>query len=134
MTKSAGRTMQRLAAVLTAVVLSTTLATVFAATPAQAAVDCAGPSNRPNGEGYVKTYASVPLRVGPYGACDTISHIPADRLFWIHCNFINDYDNHWMYGRVGGTSTYGWLYLSSDVEYLWQDEDGDHEYDYEICT
>jgi hypothetical protein len=122
----------RLAAILATVALGTSLTTVFGA-PAQA-VSCAGPSNRPNGEGYLLTYASVPLRTGPYGECSTISHIPTDRLFWIHCNWTNIYGNHWYYGRVGGTSTYGWVYRNTDVEYRWQDENDNGAQDVEWCT
>jgi hypothetical protein len=106
----------------------------FWATPAQA-VDCAGPSERPNGDGYLVTFASIALKRGPYGACGTISHIPPDRGFWIHCNFVNNYGNWWVYGRVGGTSTYGWVYINGDVELKYKDEDGDGYIDqtYAVC-
>jgi hypothetical protein len=127
-TTSAGHRGRRLAALLSAVVLSTTLATVFGAAPAQA-VDCAGPSKRPNGDGYLLTWASVEVRSGPYNVCGLIGHLAAERVFWIHCDFINDYQNHWLYGRVDGTATYGWVFLSGDVEWKYMDEDGDGKED-----
>jgi hypothetical protein len=122
----------RLAAILASVALCTSLTTVLS-TSAQA-VSCAGPSNRPNGEGYLLTYASVPLRTGPYGACSTVANIPTDRLFWIHCTWKNDYGNFWFYGRVGGTSTYGWVYRNTDVEYRWKDENENGYPDTKTCT
>jgi|tagenome__1003787_1003787.scaffolds.fasta_scaffold20916121_2 hypothetical protein len=103
------RTARRLAAGAAAVLLSTAALTVVTESPALA-VSCAGPSHRPNGGGGFNIAETTTLWTGPYSVCNKVGSLNTQQLLWAWCFWLNDYGNTWWYVRVGGTSTYGWVY------------------------
>src|SRR3954468_2243409 len=103
------RTVRRLAAAAAAALLSTAALTVVTESPALA-VSCAGPSHRPNGGGGFTVYDPTTLWTGPYSTCGKVGTVNTQQVLWAWCFWYNDYGNMWYYVRVGGTSTYGWIY------------------------
>jgi hypothetical protein len=118
MRRALQRTARRLAAGAAAVLLSTVALTVVTESPALA-VSCAGPSHRPNGGGGFNVAETTTLWTGPYSVCGTVGHVNTQQVLWAWCFWINDYGNTWWYVRVGGTSTYGWVYpTNGTVDYF----------------
>jgi hypothetical protein len=118
-------------------VLVAATATVFAGLvaagpPAQAAARCWSPST--NGEGYIITTAPTDIQTGPYGACDSVLVVAANRKLWLWCRHVNEYGNTWLYGRLPGQSGdyYGWVY-GGDADYFYFDDNGDGYVDLRTC-
>jgi hypothetical protein len=83
--------------------------TAVGATPALAA-DCSQSVGN-NMEGWARTDADRPLKVGPAGACaKTGAVIQAYGKVWLHCKTINSSGNTWWYVRIEDTQKYGWIY------------------------
>jgi hypothetical protein len=112
------RTARRLTAIAATILLSTTAVAVVAETPALAA-GCSVPSNRPNGGGGFNIVKPATIWTGPYSTCGVIGHADTQQILWAWCFYVNSYNNGWYYVRVGGTSTYGWIYDNSgEVTYF----------------
>ena len=125
--------LRRVAAMALTAVLATTGAVVTAAAPAQAAISCSDPANKPNGEGYALVKEPDLLYLGPYSACGAIRTMALNDVLYIWCHWVNDYGNTWFYGRVAGTSTYGWMYTGA-IEWIKSDDDGDGTVEARGCT
>ncbi len=128
------RTKRQIGAVLAAIALSTTAAVALDVSPAQAADNCSEVKNKPNGEGYAIIYADVWMRTGPYGSCPIVRNVNVGQIVWIHCEYVNSYHNGWIWGRVDGTGSYGWLYINGDIDLVITDENGDGNTDYQWCS
>jgi serine/threonine-protein kinase PknK len=60
-------------------------------------------------DGWGTSVGSWNLKVGPYEACgNNPGSLPSGAKFWFWCYTVNAYGNTWVYGRVDGTSNYGW--------------------------
>lgn len=57
-----------------------------------------------------KDYAAVsaPVRMGPYGACDSVGTLPVNSSVTVDCYVTNSYGNTWSY--IHG---YGWVWDSN---------------------
>ncbi|MEE6311375.1 hypothetical protein V1634_31570 [Plantactinospora veratri] len=114
-----------------AVVLAA-LAALVVPTPAVAAPSCTSPSHSVNGEGSGVMKGTYNLKVAPYSDCGTIRSVPKGTEIFYHCLYVNDYGNLWVYGRVEGTSTSGWMSLDNLTD-TWLDDDGDGVYEEAFC-
>jgi hypothetical protein len=125
---------RRFATVLTTLLLVTGATLFVAESPAQAAPSCAGPSHRPNGEGLAKVTSTIWFKQGPYDACNIIRNLNNGDEVWLHCSWINAYGNKWWYGRVAGTSQYGWIYDDNKSFWIDLDDNGDGNWDHQLCS
>jgi hypothetical protein len=78
------------------------------ASPAQATT-CNVPAAQNVDDGYAVMLWGAHLKNAPYADCGNIAWLPVDTKIWIWCTVSNQYGNLWFYGRVAGTSTYGWM-------------------------
>jgi eukaryotic-like serine/threonine-protein kinase len=125
---------RRAGVAMAAIVLAVGGAVAVGASPAQAA-GCSVPSHRPNGEGLIFVHTSVWMHSGPYDACPLIHNMYAGDTVWAYCTYHNSYGNLWYYGRVDGTSFYGWLYGGNgDVGEAWYDDNKDGIFSPATCS
>jgi hypothetical protein len=110
MRRTPGRIARRLTAAAAAVLLSTTALTIVTDSPALAAQGCTVPSHSVNGGGGATMYSTTTVWTGPYSVCNVVGHVDTQQVLWMWCWVHNAYGNTWWYVRVGGTSTYGWVY------------------------
>jgi hypothetical protein len=99
------------------------LAAIFAAggalvTPgaAQAAVSCGSQAVTNADDGYIVLGEDANLQKAPYAACGTNIRATAGTKIWSWCVAENDYENDWLWGRIDGTQTYGWVFLDHASE------------------
>ncbi|UDM05533.1 hypothetical protein [Streptomyces longhuiensis] len=64
------------------------------------------------------------IRPKPYESCGSHGTFTAGTKIYYWCYIYNDYGNMWIYGRVAGTETKGWIYAPnvapvSDVNRCW---------------
>ncbi|GID94710.1 hypothetical protein Adi01nite_41220 [Amorphoplanes digitatis] len=84
-----------------------------AAPPAPTGCPYSVPTHLPNGGGKLTVLSGGTwLNTGSYADCDRIRSLSAGTVVWMWCQYSNHYNNTWYYGRVEGTTTYGWV--SSD--------------------
>lgn len=65
-------------------------------------------SNNSTGYGYFQ--GSTALYERPYAACGKIGTFVDNTKFAYWCAVVNDYGNTWIYGRITGTDTMGWVH------------------------
>nr|WP_221462830.1 serine/threonine-protein kinase [Streptomyces olivoverticillatus] len=65
---------------------------------------------KPGAYGYLT--GDYHLTTGPYESCPAVTRAKAGTKLWYHCSVNNAYGNKWIYVRMEGTSTSGWM--SSD--------------------
>lgn len=128
------KTKALLSVAATACVLAATLGVPAAQSPAEAAPSCSGPTTRLNGEGMGTTFAPGNLKSGPYAACRTVQGLRAKTKVYYHCSYQNAYGNIWLYVRVAGGSTHGWLPLTNLHQSAGGDDDGDGTVEIAWCA
>nr|WP_078893389.1 serine/threonine-protein kinase [Streptomyces sp. NRRL F-2580] len=64
-------------------------------------------SNRSDGYGYAAQ--ETHLYTGPYAECSYVSAVKSRVKVYYHCYVTNAHGNKWIYARIEGTSTEGWL-------------------------
>ncbi|OQQ13664.1 hypothetical protein B0675_25675 [Streptomyces sp. M41(2017)] len=64
--------------------------------------------NKTSGGGNLRWNAAI--RPKPYESCGSYGTFAEGTKFWYWCDTYNDYGNRWIYGRVDGTQTTGWIY------------------------
>lgn len=62
---------------------------------------------KPGSYGYLS--GDYHLVTGPYQTCSSVSRAKSGTKLWFHCSVENAYGNKWVYARVEGTSTTGWM-------------------------
>jgi hypothetical protein len=72
------------------------------------------------------------LKAAPYSECGNVMSVAQGRQIFYHCWILNSYGNLWVYGRVEGTSTSGWM-SGSNLSDTWLDDDGDGVYEEGYC-
>ncbi|MFY1692521.1 hypothetical protein [Plantactinospora sp. WMMB782] len=105
---------------------------LVAPTPASAAPSCTSPSHNVNGEGSGILVGTYNLKSAPYSHCSTITSVPQRAEIYYHCWYQNAYGNWWVYGRIAGTSTSGWM-SGDNLQDTWLDDDGDGVYEEGYC-
>jgi hypothetical protein len=51
-----------------------------------------------------------------------VANVGHGTIIFHHCWVLNDYTNFWVYGRVSGTSTYGWMFLENMYDLAYDDD------------
>lgn len=77
--------------------------------PTPVSTSCGGWShqNRSNGSGYL--VGDYHLFTGPYRECSYVTLVKSGVKIWYHCYTTNAHGNKWIYARVEGTETEGWM-------------------------
>ncbi|WP_188196470.1 hypothetical protein [Nonomuraea sp. SYSU D8015] len=52
---------------------------------------------------------SFNLKTAPYAKCGNVTRVHAGQVLYFHCWTRNEYGRHWVYVRVKGTGTHGWM-------------------------
>lgn len=63
--------------------------------------------NRSNGYGYLVDNSH--LYTGPYAECSYVTVVKTGVKLYYHCYITNAYGNKWIYARIDGTNTEGWV-------------------------
>jgi len=101
---------KKMAALLAATALASGL--TMAAEPAVAASTADNCSlrtvqNADNGYGIIG--GTHNLKVAPYQSCGNVTTVFQGDKIYFWCWEVNSYGNYWVYGRIAGTSIYGWM-------------------------
>ncbi|MFD9222088.1 serine/threonine-protein kinase [Streptomyces sp. NPDC060064] len=77
--------------------------------PTPVSTGCSGWShqNRSNGYGYLVD--DYHLFTGPYRDCSYVTLVKSGVKIWYHCYVTNALGNKWVYARIEGTDTEGWM-------------------------
>ncbi|MEV0161314.1 hypothetical protein [Nonomuraea fuscirosea] len=97
-------------AIMTAALVNAPAASAASAVPPP----CAGyaTSNLDGGYGVMK--GSYNLKKGPYaGHCANVARLGSGRVMYFHCWVKNRHGHLWVFGRVKGTRTYGWMSIDN---------------------
>ncbi|MFF8846485.1 hypothetical protein ACF08N_27850 [Streptomyces sp. NPDC015127] len=81
--------------------------TVKEPTPVSTACTGWAHENRSNGYGYLT--GDYHLFTGPYRECQYVSMVKSGAKIFYHCYVTNAHGNKWIYARVEGTTTEGWM-------------------------
>ncbi|MGW0392113.1 protein kinase domain-containing protein [Streptomyces sp. NPDC003042] len=81
--------------------------TVKEPTPVSTACTGWGHQNRSNGYGYLA--GDYHLFTGPYKECSYVTLAKSGGKLFYHCYVTNAYGNKWIYARIEGTDTEGWM-------------------------
>ncbi|MFD7320774.1 protein kinase [Streptomyces sp. NPDC059875] len=65
-------------------------------------------SNRSDGHGYMSQNSH--LYTGPYAECGWVTTVKSGAKIYYHCYVTNAHGNKWMYARIEGTESEGWVY------------------------
>ncbi|WP_328923511.1 protein kinase [Streptomyces sp. NBC_00190] len=78
--------------------------------PAPVSTACTGwaHSNRSNGYGHATQ--DTHLYTGPYAECSYVTEVKSGAKVYYHCYVTNASANKWIYARIAGTDTEGWVF------------------------
>ncbi|MBW5481220.1 protein kinase [Streptomyces bambusae] len=65
-------------------------------------------SNRSNGYGHASQ--NTHLYTGPYAECSYVTELKSGAKVYYHCYVTNAHANKWIYARIAGTETEGWVF------------------------
>ncbi|MGW7441586.1 protein kinase domain-containing protein [Streptomyces sp. NPDC054849] len=82
-------------------------ATVKEPTPVSTACTGWAHENRSNGFGYLADNSH--LYTGPYAECSYVTVVKTGMKVYYHCYVTNAHGNKWIYARIEGTNTEGWM-------------------------
>lgn len=71
---------------------------------------CTGWAHSNRSDGYGRMTQNSHLYAGPYAECSASTAIKSGVKVYYHCYVTNAYGNKWIYGRIEGTKTEGWLF------------------------
>ncbi|MEW1861995.1 hypothetical protein OG896_01270 [Streptomyces sp. NBC_00669] len=94
---------------LAATALLTGLGAVVGTTSASAASPCDSYGYTNNSSGYGHMLGTYHLKSEPAAACSNTGTATNGSGFYMWCYVYNYYGNVWVYGRVQGTETKGWM-------------------------
>lgn len=86
---------------------ATPSSTVKEPTPVSTACPGWAHSNRSDGYGHVSK--DTHLYTGPYAQCSYVTAVKTGTKVYYHCYVTNAYANKWIYVRIAGTNTEGWV-------------------------
>ncbi|MEV0416504.1 protein kinase [Streptomyces sp. NPDC050448] len=82
--------------------------TVKEPTPVSTACTGWAHSNRSSGDGHVAQ--NTHLYTGPYAECSYVTAVNSGVKVYYHCYVTNAQANKWIYARIAGTGTEGWVF------------------------
>ncbi|MCX5387099.1 serine/threonine-protein kinase [Streptomyces sp. NBC_00083] len=78
--------------------------------PGSVSTSCDGWSHRDPAPGsYAYMAGDYHLETGPYQVCPAVSAVKSGTKLWYHCYVSNAYGNRWIYVRLSGSNTMGWM-------------------------
>ncbi|MFJ3080367.1 hypothetical protein ACIPJG_11520 [Streptomyces halstedii] len=83
--------------------------TTIGAGPASAASPCDARAYQNNSSAYGYFFGSYNLKTRPAAECSNVKKFSAGTKLYIWCYIYNYYGHAWVYGRVEGTQTKGWI-------------------------
>ena len=102
---------------VTALLLAATVFSGSTAANATTAALCDPPYYQNVSNGWAVTDGAQTMKVAPYASCATVAQ-PASRTFiYIWCFHENRDGYFWVYGRIAGTQTRGWMRLNDFFSY-----------------
>ncbi|MFI6053388.1 protein kinase [Streptomyces violascens] len=78
--------------------------------PTPVSTACTGWPHANNSNGYGHTAQGTHLYTGPYAACSYVTAVKSGVKVYYHCYVTNAQGNKWIYGRIEGTNTEGWVF------------------------
>ncbi|MFB9392677.1 protein kinase [Streptomyces coeruleoprunus] len=78
--------------------------------PTPVSTACTGWAHSNPSDGYGKAAQNTHLYTGPYAECSYVTAIKSGTKVYYHCYVTNAYANKWIYARIAGTKTEGWLF------------------------
>ncbi|MEU4352943.1 protein kinase [Streptomyces sp. NPDC023838] len=78
--------------------------------PVPVSTTCTGWAHSNRSDGYGYTAQSTHLYTGPYAVCSYVTAVKSGVKVYYHCYATNAQGNKWIYGRIQGTNTEGWLF------------------------
>ncbi|WP_438295964.1 protein kinase domain-containing protein [Streptomyces sp. HUAS TT7] len=87
---------------------ATPSATVKEPTPVSTA--CTGWAHSNSSDGYGHAAQGTHLYTGPYAACSYVTALKSGTKVYYHCYVTNAQANKWIYARIDGTHTEGWIF------------------------
>ncbi|WP_412079655.1 protein kinase domain-containing protein (plasmid) [Streptomyces xanthophaeus] len=86
---------------------ATPSSTVKEPTPVSTA--CTGWAHSNRSDGYGKAAQNTHLYTGPYAECSYVTEVKSGAKIYYHCYVTNAHANKWIYARIAGTETEGWV-------------------------
>ena len=71
---------------------------------------CTGWAHSNRSDGYGNAAQDTHLYTGPYAACSYVTAIKSGVKVYYHCYVTNAQGNKWIYARIAGTNTEGWVF------------------------
>ncbi|WP_369147625.1 serine/threonine-protein kinase [Streptomyces sp. R44] len=87
---------------------ATPSATVKEPTPVSTA--CTGWAHSNRSDGYGRASQNTHLYAGPYAECSYVTELNSGTKVYYHCYITNAHGNKWIYARIAGTETEGWVF------------------------
>ncbi|MGW2814202.1 protein kinase domain-containing protein [Streptomyces sp. NPDC001415] len=87
---------------------ATPSSTVKQPTPVSTA--CAGWAHSNRSDGYGHAAQTTHLYTGPYAGCSYVTEVKSGAKVYYHCYVTNAQANKWIYARIAGTNTEGWVF------------------------
>ena len=106
---------QRIFSSLTTVVLLLAATVFVGSTTASAAADalCDPPGYYNASSSTAIILRSHYIKDAPYAACGNVAWVNEGAKVYIWCSTVNKYGNMWLYARIAGTSTRGWISMDN---------------------
>ncbi|MEU9144091.1 serine/threonine-protein kinase [Streptomyces sp. NPDC048349] len=87
---------------------ATPSSTVKEPTPVSTA--CTGWAHSNRSDGYGHAAQGTHLYTGPYAECSYVTEVKSGTKVYYHCYVTNAHANKWIYARIAGTDTEGWVF------------------------
>ena len=78
--------------------------------PTQVSTACTGWAHSNRSDGYGHAAQNTHLYAGPYAKCSYVTAVNAGTKVYYHCYVTNAESNKWIYARIAGTDTEGWVF------------------------
>nr|WP_053727092.1 serine/threonine protein kinase [Streptomyces sp. WM6378] len=78
--------------------------------PVPVSTACTGWAHSNRSDGYGNAAQDTHLYTGPYAACSYVTAIKSGVKVYYHCYVTNAQGNKWIYARIAGTNTEGWVF------------------------
>ncbi|MFG2299023.1 protein kinase [Streptomyces sp. NPDC048603] len=78
--------------------------------PTPVSTACTGWAHSNRSDGYGRASQTTHLYTGPYAECSYVTEVKSGTKVYYHCYVTNAHANKWIYARIAGTETEGWVF------------------------
>ncbi|MFG2873952.1 protein kinase [Streptomyces sp. NPDC048337] len=78
--------------------------------PTPVSTACTGWAHSNRSDGYGHASQTTHLYTGPYAECSFVTEVSSGTKVYYHCYVSNAHANKWIYARIAGTNTEGWVF------------------------